>query len=271
MPGSSCDLVHFSVTTSPTIEPGSLNELTVWAHLQHNQREVIRRAMREARRSDIKIASKGPIKASRGTVLTVRLTIDDLSVDPDVDIIEWEGEVGNATFLVSVPVNAHPGFRKGSVSISIGSLLVTRILFALEICSEKSENQALDTIEKRIKRAFASYASEDRAKVVGRIQGIEKGAPGIDVFLDVARLRSGHRWQEEIRQEIASRDILYLFWSKAASRSVHVDWEWRCAFEMRGIEGIDPVPLVSPSEVPPPTELGSQMHFNDWILAYEGG
>ena len=39
----------------------------------------------------------------------------------------------------------------------------------------------------------------------------------------------------------------------------------------RGIEGIDPVPLVSPSEVPPPTELGSQMHFNDWILAYEGG
>jgi hypothetical protein len=33
------------------------------------------------------------------------------------------------------------------------------------------------------------------------------------------------------------------------------------------LEFIDPVPLVSPEQVPPPPELATK-HFNDWILAF---
>jgi hypothetical protein len=36
---------------------------------------------------------------------------------------------------------------------------------------------------------------------------------------------------------------------------------------MRGVDYIDPVPLVSPDLVPPPPEL-AQLHFNDWVLAF---
>jgi hypothetical protein len=47
-----------------------------------------------------------------------------------------------------------------------------------------------------------------------------------------------------------------------------VEREWRCALERRGIEFIDPVPLADPDEVPPPAELGVELHFDDWLLAY---
>lgn len=120
----------------------------------------------------------------------------------------------------------------------------------------------------RTRRAFASYASSDRDAVLARVQGIQKAVPTIDVFLDVARLRSGDNWREALQQELIGRDVLYLFWSEAASRSRWVDWEWRCALKQHGIRLIDPVPLVSPEVVPPPPGLALLLHFNDWILAF---
>lgn len=117
-----------------------------------------------------------------------------------------------------------------------------------------------------MRRGFASYASDDRDEVMGRIQGMLKIAPALDIFVDVLSLRSGERWEVRLEQEIAARDVLYLFWSSAASRSDWVDREWRWALQKRGLEFIDPVPLQPPSIVPPPAELAS-LHFNDWTLA----
>jgi hypothetical protein len=61
--------------------------------------------------------------------------------------------------------------------------------------------------------------------------------------------------------------IFYLFWSKNASKSEWVEREWKCALNHGGIDFIDPVPLVSPDEAPPPSEL-AELHFNDWVLAF---
>ncbi|MFN0181816.1 MAG: hypothetical protein ACKVZ0_23670 [Gemmatimonadales bacterium] len=79
---------------------------------------------------------------------------------------------------------------------------------------------------------------------------------------------SGQRWEAVIKREIPARDVFYLFWSHAASRSAAVSMEWHFALETRGIDFIDPVPLVPPEEVPPPAELSGTLHFNDWVLAY---
>ena len=95
-----------------------------------------------------------------------------------------------------------------------------------------------------------------------------KVLPDLDLFLDVASLRSGERWEERLHQEIARRDTLYLFWSHAASRSPWVEREWRTALALKGVAGIDPVPLDSPEDVPPPIELAQHLHFNDWLLAF---
>ncbi len=117
--------------------------------------------------------------------------------------------------------------------------------------------------------AFLSYSSKDADFVEHCIQGMQKVNPILDVFYAPASMRSGQRWKEALRREILERDIMYLFWSEAASKSEWVDWEWRFGLAERGINFIDPCPLVSPEEVPPPKELADELHFNDWILAYK--
>jgi len=61
------------------------------------------------------------------------------------------------------------------------------------------------------KKAFVSYASEDRAKVFARIQGMQKIAPKMHFFMDVLSLRSGDSWEEKLWEEIPDSDVFYLF------------------------------------------------------------
>ena len=123
-------------------------------------------------------------------------------------------------------------------------------------------------VARRHRQAFASYASDDEDAVLARVQGILKGVPDLKIFLARKDLRPGEPWQKRPQEEVISRDVMYLFWSAAASQSRYVDMEWRIALEHHGIGFIDPVPLVSPREVPPPKELVDEMHFDDWVLAF---
>jgi hypothetical protein len=96
-----------------------------------------------------------------------------------------------------------------------------------------------------------------------------KIVPDMDIFMDVLTLRSGDHWETRINEEIAARDVFYLFWSVAAIQSRWVEREWRTALVLRGLDHIDPVPLQPPAIAPPPAEL-SALHFNDWLLAVDG-
>ena len=90
----------------------------------------------------------------------------------------------------------------------------------------------------------------------------------MNVFFDVESLRSGEDWESALRREIERRDILYLCWSHHARASKWVEHEWRYALENKGLDAIEPIPLVSPAECPPPEELKSK-HFNDTALLYK--
>jgi hypothetical protein len=96
---------------------------------------------------------------------------------------------------------------------------------------------------------------------------MQKILPKLEVFIDVISLRSGQKWEQELWKVIPTYDVFYLFWSANARRSDWVDKEWRCALKTRNLDYIDPIPLVSPEEAPPPPELASK-HFNDWMLPY---
>jgi TIR domain-containing protein len=168
------------------------------------------------------------------------------------------------------PQDASLGTHIASFTIFIGPLQISRLHFELYVTSsvEPRASSAVRKIssQSRVKRAFASYASEDREEVLARVQGITKALPDLELFLDVLALRSGEKWEERIREQISTRDVFYLFWSLAASRSRWVDWEWRTALVIRGRDYIDPVPLQPASIAPPPVEL-ADLHFNDWTLA----
>lgn len=261
------DDVHFSVTSPPDVSPGECFVVDVWAHLHDQQKEVLRRARNAVSGGRIQAKSKGSFEVDRGSVLLVELGVKGLLVDEPCDFILWKGTIANATFPVTVPDDAVPGTRSGSARISLRGMQIGRLDFVIRVGPVPSNAQRLHTEEVWFKRAFASYASGDRDEVLARVHGMQKAAPQMSVFMDVLSLRSGDEWEQEILRLIPEHDIFYLFWSAHARDSKHVEKEWRCALETRGLDFIDPVPLVSPEQVPPPSELASK-HFNDWTLAF---
>jgi hypothetical protein len=268
IPVNCVDNVHFSMTSPPSVLPGSSFVIDVWAHLEGQRQQVLQRARQESMGKDIQIKSKGPVKVARGTMLTVAMRVEDLIVDSPEDTILWDGEIGNATFALTVSESIAEGAKHGIARIRIEGLEVARLNFIVQIGQQSASCETLTVQEQRHRTAFASYASEDSNAVLARIQGMQKALPSLNVFYAAAELRSGEHWQERLKQEILVRDVMYLFWSEAASRSQWVEWEWRCGYRERGIDFIDPCPLVSPDCVSPPKELADQLHFNDWVLAY---
>jgi hypothetical protein len=255
--------------------PGSSFVINVWAHLERQRKAVIQRAQEAIEGGEIRITSKGPVQVARGTILSVRLKLEELIVENPEDTILWDGDIGNAPFSVMVPKDAKKGPRRGLATIHIEGLQIARIYFDIHVGRKPLRYvgrkvpsvDRIPTREERHRRAFASYASADRDEVLPRIQGIQKGAPGLEVFVDVLSLRSGQYWEQKLWKVIPRHDVFYLFWSDNAKKSELVEKEWRCALKTRGLDFIDPVPLVPPDEVPPPPELASK-HFNDWVLAF---
>jgi len=270
LPCEHLDLVHFSMTSPQVVKPAASFVIYIWAHLERHRDIVIQRAQEEYTDGKISIQSKGPVKVTRGTILSVRLKLEGLIVENPEDTILWEGEIGNAMFLVKVSEDAKEGSHSGVATIYIDGMQISRLYFVIQIGATQSQIESIPTQEERHRKAFPSYSSKDRDAVLARIQGIQKVAPYLEFNMDVLRLRSGQYWEQELWKIIPQNDIFYLFWSKNACKSEWVEKEWRCAFKTKGIDFIDPVPLVSPEEVPPPPELAGK-HFNDWVLSFMRG
>jgi hypothetical protein len=208
----------------------------------------------------------GPVSVATGAQLNVVLDVPDFGISGDVSTLLWVGDIANCTFEIRVPERIVAGYHVGRANVYLGILKIVSLRFELEVSSRSEQLLDVTDTASWIRSAFASYATQDRPKVLSRIQGMLKLLPQLDIFLDVVTLRAGDRWEERVREEIASRDVFYLFWSMAASISHWVAGEWRLALTTRGLDYISPVPLVSPAAVPPPPELAA-LHFNDWTLA----
>ncbi|MBU7027011.1 MAG: toll/interleukin-1 receptor domain-containing protein [Theionarchaea archaeon] len=80
-----------------------------------------------------------------------------------------------------------------------------------------------------VKTAFASYSSQNRQLVDQCVQLLRTA--GIHLFVDYISLRGGEEWQKKISEAIVNCDLFYLFWSKDASESKWVAWEWKKAVD----------------------------------------
>src|SRR5262249_34085042 len=153
------------------------------------------------------------------------------------------GETGVAVFVVELPLDVTRGPHSGFASIRIDGAEIARMDFVLNVATVARKAKRLHVRIRKHRRAFASYASEDRDQVLARVQGMQKVMPSLNVFVDVIKLRSGQYWEEELWKEIPQNDVFYLFWSRHAMGSTWVDKEWRCAYRAKGEAFIDPVPL----------------------------
>jgi HEAT repeat protein len=254
------DDVHFSVTCPRIVVPGQTFLIDVWAHLE---RALTRAHKSRERMRDWMVQTVGPAYLASGVQLRVRMAVPRLEV-ADENTMSWVGVLSNCNFALAVPASAALESYAGTATIFAAELQLARVSFIIRVGSQRQDCVDDVTSEARtVASAFASYASEDRNEVLAIVQGILKVLPDLDIFLDVASLRSGEHWHDRLEEEIGNRDVFYLFWSSAASRSTHVDWEWRTAMRTRGLEYIEPVPLARPDQVPPPPEL-EVLHFGEW-------
>jgi hypothetical protein len=117
------------------------------------------------------------------------------------------------------------------------------------------------------RKAFLSYASEDRVEVLKRAQMLR--ASNINFFQDVLNLSPGERWRRRLFAEIDDCDLFLLFWSRHAQQSKWVIREAEYALQRAkaasGEPEITPVLLEGPPPPLPPTSL-KDIHFNDPIL-----
>jgi ATP-dependent Clp protease ATP-binding subunit ClpC len=260
------DQVHFTVTAPPVVAPKESCVINIWAHLEEQRQAVLQRAKEFFGYRQAGVATVAA-SIERGTTLTIRLSVDDLVLTHPENTLLWTGNIGNATFSAKVPAEAAPGAKAGLALIYVNGIQIGRIDFIIQVGEASSLADRLPSHEQHYRKAFISYASPDRSDVLARVQGMRKVAPALEIFLDAYTLRSGQDWEQALWHEIPECDVFYLFWSKSAAQSDWVKKEWQCALATRGPDFIDPVPLVSPKEAPPPAELSSK-HFNDWEIAF---
>lgn len=198
-----------------------------------------------------------------GTQVWVRAYGEDLIVDPQVDEFCWQGEKHILDYRVNVSEKATGG-RDLKFDVYIEDFRIARVWLPLEIGQDATGKPYTQTISSP-RTAFASYASEDRPRVLDRVAALEIHC-GLQVFLDCVSMRPNARWRELLPEMVLESDQLLLFWSKAARDSEWVDREWRLAFGRTGIEGIEIHPLAPYDEAKLPQELADLAHGADPLM-----
>jgi hypothetical protein len=262
----SSDPVHFSVSSPFYVSLNSTFILNIWAHLGDQYDEIERRAFHVSEsheRKSVFIESMGPKRITRGVEITFRPIFKHFTLEKETDSVEWTGDIASVNFIVNVPESIDVSDEKGKIEIYIDRLKIGEINFKIRIHEMfTSYSRTIPTEDNFYHCAFVSYSSEDEERVQHCIYGLKKARGAMEIFYAPDSIRSGEMWKQKIRQAIEKADVFYLFWSVNAMKSEWVNKEWRCAYNLKGKEFINPFPLDSPKEAPPPFEL-SDIHFDD--------
>jgi hypothetical protein len=178
----------------------------------------------------------------------------------------WEGGYSILDFDVEILPEAPEGVVVLKFDVLIEGFMVAGLRFDLSIVSDKVSNEISVVETKPAYTAFASYASEDRQRVLDRVDAVSISA-GLDVFLDCLSMHPSEKWKNRLQKEIHNRELFLLFWSKEAENSQYVAWEWHMALKEKGVDAMQIQPLQPVFEVPPPEEL-KDLHFGSpYMLA----
>jgi hypothetical protein len=144
--------------------------------------------------------------------MSVTVTVPGFTPERTTETLWWTGEIATCSFALAVPRDASAGAHVGRAEVHVSGLRVVTLLFQIDVAAVVNPTPIDVTSQvSRLRTAFASYATEDRQTVLGRIQGMLSVMTDLDVFFDVMSLRSGERWMERLRQEIESRDAFLPF------------------------------------------------------------
>jgi hypothetical protein len=267
--GDAADLVDCTVFAPPRATPKETVFVQVFVHAIEQAAQAARTALRfdaaTRRRAVRSLASPIPTDCR----LTFELLMPTARVDDPVQSLVWRGRPESVQFAATLPGWA--GAHVGTVVVRRDMNPLGHVKFKLDADASSragSRPVPVGDLAHRYRRAFLSYASEDRAKVLDRVQMLR--LMGVDYFQDLLDLEPGERWERRLYEEIESSDLFLLFWSKTARASKWVRRETRHALDHKAGDElappeICPVIVEGPPVARPWREL-KHLHFNDSLI-----
>lgn len=255
--------VQFSAVVPKRFVKGEYAMIDISVY-EEEYRHIVERMIANAD-GEVREVIASPQEVADNTMIRIELTSPDIDVSDCEETQKWQRKYLTFSFPVEIPSDYAKNQILFIAKVYFNGIIATKLKFVAN-CTLPQEQKPQISRED-VLTAFISYASQDRSRVATIIQGMKKARPDMDIFFDVESLRSGEYWEAALRREIEKRDILFLCWSNNAKNSEWVQKEWQYALTNKGLDSIEPIPLVSPAECPPPEELKSK-HFNDRTLLY---
>lgn len=255
------DPARFGASAPRTVRPGIPFVARFVAYPQSQSDQAA--AMLEHAGERSKELGVGSALLRAGARVDVRCAGQGLRVEDEASAVQslyWTGQLVVLNFAAVTE-----DLREGDATLVAFDVMVDGVPLAgirLEIEVGTAASAGPRTFEtgcELARRAFASYSSRDRARVLDRVAAIRLAA-AVEVFLDCHDLNPGEAWKQRLADEIDRCDCFMLFWSKAAELSEWVRWEWERALKHRGLERMQFHPLQN--GVKPPRELAS-IHVGD--------
>ena len=200
-----------------------------------------------------------------GAPVTIRLTGEHITVVPGERSFEWNGRENLASFTVQVNADAPSGTIQLCFHIFLGPVQIAFIPLSVAIASGVGAAQSPRLDVRAPSSAFASYSSKDAELVTRSLSTLTRWAPTLNIFQDCLDLKSNDAFKPQLAKEIAARDVFLLFWSRNASASKWVLWEFQTAQVKPGLNAILPMPLEDPAIAPPPPGFEDK-HLRDRFM-----
>ncbi|HEY7607902.1 MAG TPA: hypothetical protein VIF14_01630 [Alphaproteobacteria bacterium] len=228
---------RFSVFHPLLLQPGQWLDLAVYLHepgidsfvrQDHMARYEGRPGETPERRSALRYSLKP------GAAITVVPSLPGCRINPPRATVEWWENFHRVNFRVMANPGA-PGYAEGpgagAILFFVGPLLVGEQRLAYTVGRERAHpisntaSLAADTFD----AVFPAYAPQD-GEIADRFAavGTQLDSPFLAEILEMR----GREWEREILKRIEAAERFQLFWSSAASRSPHLEEEWKFALAL---------------------------------------
>lgn len=266
--GTDGNLVKCSVYASPAVKARTRTMVQVWLHEKKQQKIVAKMAQYFFPGSDVRQSKYLELPLKQGDIVWVELMCSQVAIPDNIQKIRWQGEAEAADFWVDIPADIQADMLAFTARLRMGDVPVGDFKFSIALAQEASKPDALRGIPRVFKKAFLSYASQDREEVLKRAQVLD--SMNIQYFFDLLNLKPGELWERALYTEIDTSDVFYLFWSEHSKSSEWVAKEINHALHCKkGNEdappAIIPIPIGRPPIPEPPDNL-RHLHFNDRLL-----
>lgn len=271
--------VDLSVFAPPLAAPNSEILVQIIIHTLNRAQEAKLRALRIEPKATELASTPLTVPLKRNDKIKVTLDCEGVKVENPTEKVNWNGRLICVYFEMLLQMGATESILTPKVRVFVNGVPAGFVVFKIKVVPDAptlplsfakrvAELPLAEQAGQRYKRAFISYAHEDRVEVLKAAQIMR--ALHLQYFQDLLSLSPGERWQGRLFQEIERCDIFLLFWSKYARKSAWVikeaEYALQCSRSDLASHSLEIVPvLLEGPPVPAPPPSLEEIHFNDPI------